>query len=75
MLLRRTPTPLIGLLTCGRRTATIMALTDARLLMLEEAGFRNVRQAYPEMPAAIKAVVRSLVVRLRETPATKAAPI
>jgi hypothetical protein len=58
---------LIGLLTCD--------VTDARLLMLEEAGFRNVRQAYPEMPAAIKAVVRSLVVRLRETPATKAAPI
>jgi len=57
---------LIGLLTCD--------VTDARLLMLEEAGFRN-RQAYPEMPAAIKAVVRSLVVRLRETPATKAAPI
>jgi hypothetical protein len=30
--------------------------------MLEEVGFRNVRQAYPEMPAAIEAVVRSLVV-------------
>jgi CRP-like cAMP-binding protein len=73
LLVRRTPTPSIGLLTCGRRTATIMALTDARLLMLEEVDFRNLRQAYPEMPAAIEAVVRNLVVQ--ETPATKAARI
>ena len=66
---------MIGLLTCGRRTATIMSLTDAQLLMLEEVDFRNLRQAYPEMPAAIEAVAYSLVVRLRETPATKAARI
>ena len=52
-----------------------MALTDARLLMLEEVDSPNLRQAYPEMPTAIEAVVRSLVVGLRETPATKAAPI
>jgi hypothetical protein len=64
---------LIGLLTCGCRTATIMVLTDARLLMLEEVGFRNPRQVYPEMPAAIEAVVRNLVVQ--ETSATKAARI
>jgi hypothetical protein len=51
-----------------------MALTDARLL-LEAVDFRNLRQAYPEMPAAIEAVVRSLMVRLGETPATKAARI
>ena len=50
-----------------------MALTDARLLMLEEMDFRNRRQAYPEMPAAIEAVVRNLVVQ--EAPATKAARI
>jgi hypothetical protein len=50
-----------------------MVLTDARLLMLEEVGFRNPRQVYPEMPAAIEAVVRNLVVQ--ETSATKAARI
>ena len=52
-----------------------MALTDARLLMLEEVDYPNLRQAYPEMPAAIEAAVRSLVLRRRETPATKAARI
>ena len=49
-----------------------MALTDTQPLALEELGIRKLRRAYPEMPAAIEVVARSLMIQLRETPATEA---
>ncbi len=53
----------MGLLDRGPRTATVTAVTDSQLLMLEEADFRKLMRAYPEMRASIEAVAAARHIR------------
>ncbi|HUA56872.1 MAG TPA: cyclic nucleotide-gated ion channel [Candidatus Sulfotelmatobacter sp.] len=78
-----TPTPVhlhsgdffgeMGLLDHAPRTATITAVTDSQLLMLEEEDFHKLMRAYPEMRAAIEAAARAR--RAPAPPARTPAPV
>jgi CRP-like cAMP-binding protein len=46
----------IGLLNCGPRSATVMALTDIPAFRAREGDFTETEAAYPEIPAAIEVV-------------------
>ena len=46
----------MGLLDSAPRTATVTAVTDTQLLVLEEEDFHKLTRVYPEMRTAIEAV-------------------
>ncbi len=60
----------MGLLDRAPRGATVTAVTDSQLLMLEEEDFHRLMRAYPEMRAAIEAAATA-----RRAPATTTAAV